>query len=405
LSEQALSEQALSEQALSEQALSEGAVLDAVRAIGPQLAAKSDDIEANRTLPADVVELIKPTGAFRAWVPAALNGPEASPWEGVQTIEEASFHDMASGWCIAIAATSSLMSSYLPAEHAHALFSDPNSIAGGFAAPLGRARQVDGGLRISGTWQWGSGTQHCTTVGGGCLVVDDAGKPTRRADGLAVPFAFFDVTDVEFLDTWYTSGLAGTGSTDYRVSDAFVPEGRWVQVGFDPPVLDNALTGFSFYGLLALSIAATAVGSARRSIAELITLAQDKRPQGSSKPLRERQTVQGDVALAEAQLRSSWGFVESTMDMAWQTILAGDPCSDDQKRLLRLAATHATQTASDVVDLIYKAAGGAAVYRTSQIQRCFRDINVATQHAMVAPRTYEVAGRMSLGLETDTRQL
>ena len=54
---------------------------------------------------------------------------------------------------------------------------------------------------------------------------------------------------------------------------------------------------------------------------------------------------------------------------------------------------------------MYKAAGGAAVYRTSPIQRCFRDAFVATQHAMVAPRTYELAGRMRLGLDTDTRQL
>ena len=54
---------------------------------------------------------------------------------------------------------------------------------------------------------------------------------------------------------------------------------------------------------------------------------------------------------------------------------------------------------------MYKAGGGAAVYRTSPIQRCFRDAYVATQHAMVAPRMYEVAGRMRLGLDTDTRML
>jgi hypothetical protein len=35
----------------------------------------------------------------------------------------------------------------------------------------------------------------------------------------------------------------------------------------------------------------------------------------------------------------------------------------------------------------------------------FRDVHVATQHAMTAPRTMELIGRMKLGLETDTRQL
>jgi alkylation response protein AidB-like acyl-CoA dehydrogenase len=90
---------------------------------------------------------------------------------------------------------------------------------------------------------------------------------------------------------------------------------------------------------------------------------------------------------------------------SWEVATAGDQPSDEQKRLLRLAATHATQTSAEVTELMYKAAGGAAVYKTSAIQRCFRDVFVATQHAMVAPRTYEVAGRMRLGLETSTGQL
>ena len=54
---------------------------------------------------------------------------------------------------------------------------------------------------------------------------------------------------------------------------------------------------------------------------------------------------------------------------------------------LRLAYTHATRSAARVVDRMYEAAGGTAVYRTSPLQRCLRDIHVATQHAMVASST------------------
>ena len=43
-------------------------------------------------------------------------------------------------------------------------------------------------------------------------------------------------------------------------TDAFVPEGRWVQIGVDAPTRQNPFTHFSFYGLLALGIAATGVG-------------------------------------------------------------------------------------------------------------------------------------------------
>jgi alkylation response protein AidB-like acyl-CoA dehydrogenase len=72
---------------------------------------------------------------------------------------------------------------------------------------------------------------------------------------------------------------------------------------------------------------------------------------------------------------------------------------------LRLAATHATASAARATDLVYNAGGGTSVYATSPLQRCFRDVHVATQHAMVASATWELTGRLLLGLDTDTSQL
>ena len=380
-------------------------VLDDARRLGPTVEARADEIESNRSVPLDLIDEIRPSQAFRLCVPEALGGPSITAWEGLQVVEEYAYHDGSVGWVVAISSTSSLMASYLTDPWSKTIFGDPRSITGGYAAPAGKATPVDGGLRVSGTWQWGSGTKHATWIGGGCMVVGDDGKPAPRADGLAFPYVFFDLDDVEFVDTWHVSGLAGTGSVDYTVRDAFVPEGRWVQIGVDPPIRENAFARFSFYGLLALGIAATSVGIARRSIDELVELAATKRPQGSRRPLSDRSPIQADTAIAEAKLRSAWGFVETVVNDTWNLATSGVEPSEEQRRLLRLSATHATQTAAECTELMYKAAGGAAVYKTSQIQRCFRDVFVATQHAMVAPRTYELAGRIRLGLETDTRQL
>jgi alkylation response protein AidB-like acyl-CoA dehydrogenase len=379
--------------------------LEIARALGPSIAARSNEIEASRTLPIDLVDLIRPSQAFRLYVPADLGGPAVSAWEGLEIVEEYAYHDGSVGWSVAISSTSSLMASYLPHAWGELIFGDPRSITGGFAAPVGRATPVDGGLRVTGAWQWGSGVQHATWIGGGCVIVGPDGEPQARADGLAFPYVFFDLEDVEFIDTWHVSGLAGTGSLDYSVTHAFVPEGRWVQIGVDEPTRDNQLSSFSFYGLLALGIAATSVGIARRAISELVDLAATKRPQGSSRPLRDRAPIQSDTAIAEACLRSAWAFVQDVVSDTWESATTGDPPSTEQRRLLRLSATHATQTAAEVTERMYKAAGGAAIYKTSPIQRCFRDVFVATQHAMVAPRTYEIAGRIRLGVETDTRQL
>ena len=380
-------------------------VLDAVRAIGPSIAERSSEIERERRLPLDIVEMVKPTGAFRMYAPTELNGPAVTPWESLEVMSELAYHDGAVGWCSMIGSTTSLMSYRIGDEHVHDVFGSVDSIAGGFVPPVGRAIPVDGGLRVTGRWAWGSGTQHCTYVGGGCLVVDEEGTPTAREDGLAAPFVFFDPADVEWLDNWDVSGMCGSGSGDYQVSEAFVPEGRWVELfGAEKPST-HPLASISFFGLLACGVASCAVGIGRRAIDELVDLAGAKTPQGSSKPLATRTPVQADVATAEAKLTSAWSFMNETAADSREIAQQLAEPTDEQMRLLRLSATHATQTAAEVTELMYKAAGGAAVYKTSPIQRTFRDVFVATQHAMVAPRTMEIYGRMKLGLDTNTATL
>jgi len=76
-----------------------------------------------------------------------------------------------------------------------------------------------------------------------------------------------------------------------------------------------------------------------------------------------------------------------------------------QRAALRLAATEATVRATQAVDLMYDAGGGTSIYATSPLQRCFRDVHVVTQHAMVASSTYELTGRLLLGLDTDSAML
>ena len=380
-------------------------LLAAARELGGSISARSAEIEALGTLPTDLVDEIRPTGAFRQCVPDDLGGPGVTATESLEVFEEFAYHDGSVGWCVAIASTTSLLASYLPDPHAGALFGDPGAIGGGFVVPRGKAVPTDGGLRVSGRWQWGSGTKHCTTIGGGCLVVGADGRPEPRADGLAAPFVFMDPGEVELIETWDVAGLAGTGSVDFEARDVFVPEGRWVQIGTGGPVRDNAWSRFSFYGLLASGVAAAAVGIARRSIDELVELAGSKKPQGSTRTLAERAATQAEAARAEARLAAAWSLMLDAVDDTWQGALAGQPSTVDQKRRIRLAATHAAQTAADVAASMFTTAGGAAVYRTSPIQRCFRDTAVAAQHAMVAPRTLETAGRLRMGLQTDTTTL
>ena len=115
-----------------------------------------------------------------------------------------------------------------------------------------------------------------------------------------------------------------------------------------------------------------------------------------------RPHVQIEVAKAEARLRSARAWHYEAIVAAWDAAQRGGPLDIALTRDLRTAVYHATHEATSAVDVVYTLAGGASVFRTSPLQRQFRDIHVATQHFMVSPNILETAGRLFLGLETNT---
>jgi alkylation response protein AidB-like acyl-CoA dehydrogenase len=378
---------------------------DAVTSLGREADRRAEEIEQLRRLPTDLARALVDTGLGRAWAPARYGGLELPVIDLLDVLESLATHEAGTAWCGMIAATTSLLGGFLPERWAEAVYSDPRAVTGGHAAPLGRARPVEGGLVVSGHWQWGSGTSHCTWIGGGTLVVDAGGAPAARPDGLRAPFVLFSPDQVELLDTWYTMGLRGSGSTDYEVHEAFVPEGRWVEIVGQEPVADGPLYRFPFFGALALGVCSVSLGLARRALDELAELAVGKRYALSTRPMAARPVVQAEVARAEAQYRSARALVRDSVAGAWTAASTGHALDIEHRRLLRLAATNATTQSVAVVDTLFRTAGGTAVYESSPLERILRDVNVASQHAMVAPRTYELVGRLALGQSTDIAQL
>ena len=45
-----------------------------------------------------------------------------------------------------------------------------------------------------------------------------------------------------------------------------------------------------------------------------------------------------------------------------------------------------------------------AIYVSSRLERCFRDVHVATQHVLVAPSNIEMVGQYCLGLGLQVRR-
>ena len=384
----------------------EARLLAAAHDLAPRIREYADEIERARRLPAALVADLARAGFFRMCVPRRFGGEQVDAATMIRVIEAIAEADGAAGWCVMIAATSGVLSAYLPERAAHAVYGTaPQVVTGGVFAPLGKAVAVPGGYRVTGRWAFASGCEHCDWLMGGSVVFAD-GTPQLLANGLPNSrLMLFPASDAQIIDTWNVSGLRGTGSHDIAVTDLFVPEERSVSLFTDPPRQPGPLYAVPVFGLLALGIAGVATGLARRAIDELIQLASAKTPSGSRRRLADRGVIQMQVAQAEAALRSGRAFLFETVGQTWDAAAATGAISVQQRALLRLAATQATVSATSAVDWMYTAGGGTSIYAANPLQRCFRDIHVVTQHIMVAGPTYELTGRILLGMDADTSML
>ena len=377
------------------------ALLNNAQRLSKSFAQRSAEFEQARRLPADVSDAMAKAGIYRMFVPQSLGGSETSPLVSSQVFETLAQGDAACGWVAFIAATSGSSLARIETSVAKQMFTSPETMLAGVFAPNGKAVKTGDDYILNGQWQWGSGTQNADWVLAGSMVID----PQQPAD--AKPRAHMCLVPkdaIEFLDTWHSTGLRGTGSTDFKLTDQRVPSAHIV--GLEVRKMpDTPLFQFPNFTLLALGIAAVSMGIARAALDEFVALAQEKKRASSSTTIAERSHTQMQIATAEAKLRSARAFYYDSLEQAWSRATAGDPVEIDQRRNLRLATTHAVMASAEVVDCAYNLAGGVSVYQTSNLQRHFRDIHVATQHIMVAPSTLETTGRLFLGLPTNTATL
>ncbi len=379
--------------------------LQAARRIAPRAGELAEQIERERALPPALVSELVGAGLFAMCLPRALGGRETEPAEMVLALEELARADGASSWCAMIASTSSLLGAYLGELEATEIYARGRGVCCGVFAPRGRAERRDDGYVVSGRWSFMSGVGHSDWMLGGCVVYDGDQPELLENGSPDVRLVLLPTARVEVIDTWSVSGLRGTGSHDVSVSEELVPATRTASVLSESPRHPGALYCFPLFGLLSIGIAAVALGIARGAIEDLVALAGGKTPAGSAKVLAQRPVLQSQVAHAEASLRAARALMLEQARSAWASATAGQEIPVEQRVGLRLAASHATESSAAVVTAMYHAAGGSSIYDSSPLQRRFRDVHVATQHMMIAPPSWELAGRLLLGLPTDTMQL
>ena len=372
------------------------AVLKNIQSVLPAIRARRQDIENARRMPRDLVDLLRATRMFAMGAPRHLGGEQAAPVELMRAIETVATADGSAGWCAMIATSNGVSAGYMSDKGAREVFADPTAPIAGIAAPAGAAMRVDGGVRVKGRWPFASGITHCDWLWAGCLVMEN-GKPRMTPKGPEMVHACIPVREVEIHDTWYVSGLSGSGSNDFSVADVFVPENRLFALLDPSSHRQEPLFQMPAFGLFTYQVAAVSLGIARGALDELTELAQAKKPSLYTTPLADRGAAQIALARAEAALGGARAFLYGTVENIWQSVAAGTAPTDRQIALGRLAATHAAETCATVTRTASVLAGGTAIYADSSLQRYARDADAVAHHFTVSPHTWEEDGRVLLG--------
>src|SRR5215813_4147574 len=374
------------------------------RALAPRIRERAAEIEATRQLPPDLVTELVNARLFKVALPESEGGLGADILTALRVIEEVARADGSTGWCLAMAINTFRASAQLaPDIRRRLFFSDPVGVSAGSARERGRAVAVPGGYRVTGRWFFASGCMHSALLHGACKVFD-GDQPRRRPNGdQEVRIAYFcPKSDARIIDTWNVSGLRGTGSHDIEVENLFVPEEHtFSALDFRTRVTGpmNRMHGFDLAGC---GFCCVGLGVARAAIDEFVELAQVKVPRMSSELLRERPLVQARIGEAEAMLRSGRAFLFDTVQQMWQTVLAGDFVTERQRSDLRMAMTHAAQSAAQATHIVCATAGTTSIFNSSPLERYARDAEVVTRHNQLQFVNYEAVGRTMLGLESNS---
>jgi indole-3-acetate monooxygenase len=347
-------------------------------------------------LPQYVVRALVQHGLFRLWIPKRCGGFELGLPEALQIYEAAARIDGSIGWAVMIGSGGGLFAAYLDAATASSIYARPEAVVAGSGAPEGRAFRERGGYRVSGCWHYASGAHYATTFTANCLVMEGGtlvfgpdGKPLIRAMA-------FEVPQVAILPVWDPTGLRGTGSDDFEVRDAFVPENRSFSVLADAPRETGPLYRLPFGVLTELPVTAVAVGIARHALELFASLARVKKLHGTSALLMSDPVVQATYGAAHATWQLAQSSLDSLAHKAWDAARANRSLSPRDRAEITSGCVFSVAKLRAALGELLALTGMTAIQPESELARTWRDFQALAAHGSVSPRHLGSAGALLL---------
>ncbi len=357
----------------------ESELIERARALVPKLSERAASAETLGRLPDETVQDFQDAGFYDIAKPSAFGGYELSPEVLFRVSMELAWGCPSSAWCLCLIGVHNWEPGLMDSRAGEDLWADdPHALYSSSYAPFGEVTVVEGGYRLSGRWQWSSGSDHCSWVMLGGMLPEIQGRAEQIA--LLLPR-----TDYQIIDNWNVSGLKGTGSHDVWVDNAFVPEHRShrllapSQGAFDSPIYD-----LPFGNIFALCLCAVTQGIAEAALHCYTEYLRDRvhKYDGqamSLDPFQQRRLseVAADVQANRLRFHQVFRVLEQALKTARNVPVD-----------VQVAQSWETQSIAhrnaDLVTILMRASGGGSFRLDHPMQRYFRDINAAVSHAFLS---------------------
>ena len=261
----------------------------------------------------------------------------------------------------------------------------------------GNATPVDGGYRVTGRWQFGSGVDHSNWVMLGCA------NPETHAPLVHV---VVPRTDIEIDDTWQVMGMRGTGSKDVVARDVFVPAHRTIDTrtfftGKSPHVTNHPTNLYRLPAEAILGVLGptSLLGIAKAALRTFTERTRERRVIVTGTRKSEYVPTQMRVAEAAGEVKCADLLIHDGLREC-DRIMADGSYTSDQRTRIKWQGAYATELCRRAAGRLFAGSGAHTIYNESEMQVAFRNINVAANHASLDfDISAEQYGRELLGVK------
>jgi 3-hydroxy-9,10-secoandrosta-1,3,5(10)-triene-9,17-dione monooxygenase len=386
------------------------AMIARAKALIPRLRERASRTEELRRLPPETERDLHDTGLFRIVQPKRVGGSEFDYVALVDCADALGQADASVAWNFANLASHHWILGMFD-KRAQDLVWNRNAdalIASSFIFPAGRARKVDGGYVLRGSWPFSSGVDSSEWNMLASVVASD-----DEADGIEYRIFLLNKSDYKINDTWNAAGLRGTGSNDVEVNDAFVAEPMTVAVsdlaGGPTPgsaVNPNALYALPVFSLFPYVLSGVALGNAQACLDDYVDLARHRASTYNRAKLADLQSTQIKIAEASAKIDAARLIMRSACIEVMADAKCGHVPDIAAKTKLRRDGAYSVNLCTDAVSLLFSASGARGLFTTGALQRQFRDGHAINSHLAF---NFDAAGtnygRVALGLPSENLTL